>query len=85
MEKQHIVNRMFVSAYSAKKFLDRGNTVLAAYYYGQYSAAYITLQVDPWEVADDPAVPHITREHVTEMLENAHTVYEKLIYPAFGD
>ena len=86
MEKKHIINRMLVSAYSAKKFLDRGNPTLAAYYYGQYIAdnAYITLD-DPWTVADDPTVPYITRELVTEMIENIHDVYEKLIAPAFTD
>ncbi len=86
MEKKHIVNRMLVSAYSAKEFLDRGNTVLAAYYYGVYIAdnGFITVE-DVWTIADDPTVPYITREHVTEMFENAHTVYEKLIAPAFTD
>lgn len=86
MEKQHIINRMAVSAYSAKKFMDHGNLTLAAYYYGQYIAdnAYITPD-DPWDVADDPAVQHITRDHVTEMFENIHAVYEKLIAPAFKD
>lgn len=86
MEKQQIVNRMLVSAYSAKKSLDRGNPTLAAYYYGQYIAdnAYITPD-DPWEVADDPTVPHITRDDVTAMFETIHDVFKRLIAPAYNN
>lgn len=87
MENREIVTHMIVSIQTANKYYMRANSILAAYYYGQYIAAFSQLATidEAWAVADDPTIQYITREDITTMIEIAHTIYTKLFVPAYKD